>query len=664
MNSKTNNQPSEDANYPDTDSSLHNIPSASNDNFDWAPYPYELPLKDGDVLEFGPFRVDADGCFEVGTDGGGEDHGVRICDPLVVGPTMSMTDRANCSILVSFIGIYGAVVEVTLNYADLYTSKKKALRALLVRGFEVEPADKIEKTICSLIIALRDTSNHGVLATQSGWVEGTSHQAFAHRNHVISSGPVVRMISNPKTRARPSGDLNAYKELVDSLVKGNPFFEAIVCLSVSAPVANILGKVPPSMHLQGDSSSGKSTSGKLAISSWVSPDDPEALISWGSSVNGFEASCVACNDMAICLDDIRNSKRQLLQQAAYQLDGTANARMTATLKLATSRRRSVSCISTGEISYEDALAKVGQSSLAGEHVRLPTISIDDGNGIIDDLKGHETPKKFIDELLSAAHRCYGVLGTELITALVKETDDRASLLKVWHDAFMLRVGPTCLDDVMERVADRFGVAAASGEYMINKEIVSWQADAAIEAVVMLFQRWASNYQPPAFSQDTQILEAVASYIQVRIDQLKDFHDDTQSGRDRSTSFVGYRMSDEQGVHLVLVPNAYAAMCKSAGYTKQTVTRALKGKNILRPSANGDATQKLKPDGYSRFERFYVLTEEAYAVSNEADEPSEAEDTQPVEAEPSTLKSNDDCHVNDVMADEVYDLEVDLDVFND
>ena len=175
------------------------------------------------------------------------------------------------------------------------------------------------------------------------------------------------------------------------------------------------------MHLRGESSSGKTTLLKVALSVWGRPDQS----SWSTTSNALEATLAAANSTLLAIDEVGSVSGKAAHDAVYMMgNGSGKARAKSDGSAAEIARWRTSVLSTGEISLQEKMAEDGRVKQNGQEVRLLDISADTRPfSSFDCLHGSADAGAFADSLRDASLKFHGTAGRAFVQKLLKQEDE-------------------------------------------------------------------------------------------------------------------------------------------------------------------------------------------------------------------------------------------------
>jgi len=168
-----------------------------------------------------------------------------------------------------------------------------------------------------------DSTERARLVTRLGW-HGDAYLLpdqqigeSTERLHFYEAGAALPPISQ-------AGTLEQWQQQIGALCVGNHRLAFAVCIAFAGPLLHLLGQESGGFHFHGVSSSGKSTTGRVACSVYGPPAFER---SWRSTDNALESIAAAHSDGLLVLDEISQCDGRIVGETVYMLgNGTGKAR--------------------------------------------------------------------------------------------------------------------------------------------------------------------------------------------------------------------------------------------------------------------------------------------------------------------------------------------------
>ncbi|MDQ2092462.1 DUF927 domain-containing protein [Marimonas arenosa] len=330
-----------------------------------------------------------------------------------------------------------------------------------------------------------------------GWADESCRAFVFGTGRVIGDGGFVFQSSHAPGAAaemRDAGTLEDWRSTVAAACEGNPLMVLAVSLAFAGALFEPMHTEGGGIHLRGASSRGKSTVLRVAVSVWGSP---KFLQSWRATSNGLEGVAAACNGSLIALDEMGEIDAREAGKTAYMLaNGQGKARASRTGTARPAARWKTSILSSGEISLADKMTEAGQTSRAGQEVRLLDILADgQTHGAFDDLNRHSDPAAFADEIRLKAATAFGTAGPAFVEHLLRNMNEATRQAREFIDSFKAIAAEKfdlTSDGQTSRAVARFGLIAAAGELATAWGITGWQPEAAINAALTGLELWLNG----------------------------------------------------------------------------------------------------------------------------------------------------------------------------
>lgn len=274
----------------------------------------------------------------------------------------------------------------------------------------------------------------------------------------------------------PAGDLAGWQAVVEEQVLGNINLELALALGFTAVVASFISQATKLdvviFHIVGNSTTGKTTAAKLAVSPFGNPSPtsgkPGLVSNWDGSDVAITSVLRHVNGVPIVLDEssmkTSNDFAQLIYRIASgtdkkRLDKEANQTQTATF--------SGAIISTGEHSL---LERANRNT--GLKMRLFEI----GNRTWT----RDAPNA--DALQAGLLRNHGVAGLSFVRHLMDLGVDAVKELWQYLSAF-LKENSNVRDQFSARVADKFALIAVAAHVAKSSVVPNLNVEAIVNSLV-------------------------------------------------------------------------------------------------------------------------------------------------------------------------------------
>ncbi|MBW4934461.1 DUF927 domain-containing protein [Marinobacter sp. F4206] len=376
---------------------------------------------------------------------------------------------------------------------------------LLDNGVRINP--KAHRLLCEWMME-QYPANRVVAATRTGW--NRDNTAFVLPGRTIGDNSYRFQSEHAAHDAYlRRGSLQSWKEEVGQLCAGNQLLIISVSCAFAAPLLKIAAQREAGgagLHLQGDSSKGKTTALQAAASVWGSPG---YVMTWRGTGNGLEATAAARNDTLLPLDEISESNPREIGTVVYALaNGQGKQRARRTGGARESQRWRIMLLSSGERTLSSHMGEANQKTKAGQSARLLDIPATNRRyGLFDYLHRHKSARAMADHLKQATNQHYGHAGPAFVEAVLEDSRD----LKHHYAAIMMRSEFTGRDGLESRAAGTFALIAMAGELATDYGLTGWDKGAAIEAALEMFAAWREN-RGKEKDETSQILASIREFI--------------------------------------------------------------------------------------------------------------------------------------------------------
>ena len=419
---------------------------------------------------------------------------------------------------------------------------------------------------------------------------------------ITADGKTPAVIYNGDTSQaaayRPNGELTDWQQNIARYAAGNSRLCLALGASFAAPLLSLLSEESGGFHLTGDSSDGKTTAAKAALSVWGRPSG--SLLSWSGTKIGFSNTAAARNDGLLVLDEIGQASPHVIGDTVYSVMNGINkvqgAKQGGNRALS---RWKVMMFSTGEKTPDSILKHHKGDWNAGQAARLPSIRAAARYGIYDTLHGFESGALLSEHIAQSAEQYHGAAGRAFIRRLSDDLEQAKRQANERMTAFMETVPE--LSGQARRVAKRFALAAAALE--LAAPVTGLAAGVGMAGVKQGFDEWLET-NGAGKHEDRRIIEQAAAFMDVYALSMR-FSD--WSSQTVNQNHAGYRKQEGHITEYWLVPVVFEEeICQN--FDKLKVCEVLHAEQWLKKPNNGRWQHQRKYNGASA--RFYVLMGEA------------------------------------------------------
>lgn len=581
----------------------------------------KAPTKPKPATLPGGFRVTADGVFYAGDDG----EARPVCSPLTIMARTRDDKGGNWGLLVEFDDPDGAKKRLNIPQSAMAGEfGKEVLSPLVNMGLRLAGSRSGRNTRNDLQSYLQgyDSSDRARLVTRLGW-HGDAYLlpdqqigASTEHLHFYEAGTPLPPISQ-------AGTLEQWQQQIGALCVGNHRLAFAVCIAFAGPLLHLMGQESGGFHFYGVSSTGKSTTGRVACSVYGPPAFER---SWRSTDNALESIAAAHSDGLLVLDEISQCDPRIVGETVYMLgNGTGKARANDRGQVGRQAQEwRVLFLSSGEYTLAQHMAEAHKTLKAGMEIRMLAIAADTGkgHGVFDTLHGFDGGAALSDALQARVGKFYGSPLVAFLTALCEPGKRNAytAILRGTLERFAVEALPATASGQAHRAAARFALAAAAGELATALGVTGWPDGMAITAARVCFDAWlaerggAGNLEGDAIV--TRLRLVVERYGENRFTRWDAIAAKTDDHAPRTSDRLGFRRTMEHGAGDMLYTSVTYYFLSTAwsddvfkGINVRTVNRELIARGILEPSSDGKASQSITLPGMPKC-RAYVVSARA------------------------------------------------------
>lgn len=519
--------------------------------------------------------------------------GVILIDTWISSPVHAIAktcDERGCSwgLLLSYQKPNGLWGEWAAPLHLLKGSGDELRGELLDQGVRIDPR---QRNHLALWLMNQYPEEQIIAALRSGWHDGPNGRAFVLPNRVIGASGIrfqsEHAAHDDFTRA---GTLEGWKKEVAAMCSGNPVLILGVSSSFVGPllkIAKLQDHGGAGLHLEGDSSRGKTTVLQCGASVWGAPG---FVRTWRATANGLEATSAALNDTCLILDEISECSPHEIGAIVYSIaNGHGKQRAKRTGGARESAKWRVFLLSSGERSIGAHMSEAGRKIKAGQEIRLLDVPVTkQKHGCFDELHGYPNGRAFADALKTATAKHYGHAGPLFVKKLLSDIQDLPRLLDqvTRHQGFHAKDGPE------GRAASTFALVGMAGELAIEYGIAPWEQGAALRAAMWAFNEWR-KFRGSGQTESRQVLQAVRDFILRHGDsRFSMFGDSGVTIRDRA----GYWKGSENG--RIYLFHSGALREAVPGYDMGRILDGLEQAGWIAERESGKRSNKYKVDGRS------------------------------------------------------------------
>ncbi|OYU68773.1 MAG: hypothetical protein CFE28_01430 [Alphaproteobacteria bacterium PA2] len=464
------------------------------------------------------FRMDGGGLwFDAPAQGGGKPVPSKIAGPFEVVGEARDPEGDGWAIVIKFRDRDGREKMLPIAKSRLASGGADVRAELAGAGLMVSPARGKSDKFCIALMEV-EASCRLVLVSATGWTTG---ERFVLPSQTIGLGRGEDVIFTGEAGAlhyRRSGSLDGWRSAVAAFAPGNDLLTVATSLAFLGPLLRPLGLDGGGLHINGGSSSGKTTLILAAGSVWGGGGEVGFGATWRQTSNAAEMVAFGHNDGLLILDELQLLTPDEAGPAAYSLaSGQSKARSKADGSLRRRAEWRVAILSTGEVSLSTHIRSGSRNSkpMAGQELRLLDIAADAGQkmGIWEDLHGLAGPAALSDAIKAASGKHYGHAGPAFVEAFIAKREDSLRAAKAFIDEFERTVRRDGDTGQVQRAAKRFAAIAAAGELATSFGLTGWPKSQAFEASARLYHRWAAAFGRDQSYEVRAVLRKVKAVIE-------------------------------------------------------------------------------------------------------------------------------------------------------
>ncbi|MBX9756960.1 MAG: DUF927 domain-containing protein [Pseudomonadaceae bacterium] len=565
----------------------------------------------------GGFRVTADGVFYSGDDG----EARPVCSHLMILARTRDDSGRNWGLLVEFDDPDGSKKRWNIPARSMTGDfGKEVLGPLVDMGLRLAGSRSGRNTRNDLQSYLQgfDSAERARLVTRLGW-HGDAYLLPDQQIGETSEHLHFYEAGTPLPPISQAGTLEQWQQQVGALCIGNHRVTFAVCIAFAGPLLHLLGQESGGFHFYGASSTGKSTTGRVACSVYGPPTFER---SWRSTDNALESIAAAHSDGLLVLDEISQCDPRIVGETVYMLgNGTGKARANDRGQVGRQAQEwRVLFLSSGEHTLAQHMAEAHKELKAGMEVRMLAIAADTGkgHGVFDTLHGFTSGAALSDALQARVGKFYGSPLVAFLQALCEPYKLRGyvAILRNTLEGFAAEALPATASGQAHRAVTRFALAAAAGELATALGVTGWPDGTATAAARACFNAWLAERGGAGNLEGDAIVDRLRLVIErdgeSRFTRWDAIAAKTDDHGPRTVNRLGFRRTMQHGLGDDLYTSTvYYFLPESwstdvfRGMSVRTVNRELIARGILEPGADGKSSQSLDLPGL-RKSRAYVV----------------------------------------------------------
>jgi hypothetical protein len=351
-----------------------------------------------------------------------------------------------------------------------------------------------------------------------GWHEiaGVADPVFICPSGEVIGGPAnieLELVASARLDddIAASGSLDGWRDAAAAAISvtGCPHWTLGVIAGFVGSLISLTGLDTCGINLSGQSSSGKSTAQRLAVSAWSTPDirRPGLAQSARATANGLEALAQRATGTVLSLDELALVSGKELAPAVYMIAGGAGKqRMRADATLREGYTWSTFAIFSAECSLEEKIRSEGGEWRAGMAVRIGDIDVAEVNRRVSG----QTLRQ-----IHAVTEHYGHAGPAFVRALIEHGLHRQP--EALRDRVNVAAGRLAGDDADSaklRAAIPFALLWVAGELAKAFSLIPGPA-AVSDAVRWAWERFQKSSDALALDPEKQALANLRRFIAER-----------------------------------------------------------------------------------------------------------------------------------------------------
>lgn len=290
-----------------------------------------------------------------------------------------------------------------------------------------------------------------------------------------------------------AGTLDQWQEHVAAPSAGNP----LLVFGLAAAFAPVLLPLRHGMgggfHFASGSSTGKSTTLRVAGSVWGGKGKTGFCQSWNATAAGVEGVGRNHNHCLLCLDELKElPNADDAGRLAYNLaHGISKTKGTLQNRTKTSPPFELVFLSTGEFGFLELIERSHGRAFGGQEVRIVEVPADRGRyGSFDDLHKMKDPAAFAQILNENATTYYGTAAPAFITKYLEVGADRVRLdLVRLMGEFTRNHTPKSAAPEVARIIERFAFVAAAGVLAARWDVLPFEPQEVVNQTVTCLRNW-------------------------------------------------------------------------------------------------------------------------------------------------------------------------------
>ncbi|MFD2831055.1 DUF927 domain-containing protein [Corticicoccus populi] len=393
----------------------------------------------------------------------------------------------------------------------------------------------------------------------------------------------------------PSGSAEEWMKMFKEQVEGNTPLEFAVVLGVSGVVLTYLkdaGKdvFCPVVHISGESSTGKTTAAKLALSTAGSPKSNKGLFdNWNATSNAIIGKLSNNMGIPVCFDEISASNNLSITDLIYTIsEGVERSRSDVNGVARPPRHWSTIVLSTGEMGIDEL-----PSSKKNIGLNIRTFSFKDT---------FTNSAQQSENIKSVIHDNYGHILPQVASELLETPVN--TILEIYDEAIeTLKNSLTGSSDVADRLINHYAAFLLAATTLnctstFEKHDVSINEEELFDFLV--------NHEKNVSKQRDLAQSAFVLLIEYLINNQNKIVDKKSDVPHRTETIGFFEQGTHEEYYIRILRNDFKKFCDNNGFQGHTiVARALKDKKYFLTNSSDRTAMQESTDG-ERIGSFYKL----------------------------------------------------------
>lgn len=488
---------------------------------------------------------------------------VRVCDVLQIDEIIENIDENSITAKIDFLFL-GKVKSLIAKRED-YMNRQNILK-LQKQGLDVtnSNADDVIKHLRNEEELAKRVYQH----SRIGFGIYNSTQIFKHYQCIGSN---LTSTYCGKYAIKPKGSRDTWLNMFENEVQGHTPLELICVLSLSASVLGYIGEDIGLdniiCHLTGNSTTGKSTAMKLAISMFGYPDVKEngLFTSYNSTANALIKALAGIKGVPVAFDEISMSSSRNFSNLVYKLaNGVDKTRLNKNSELRDKDTWLTTIFSNGEESI------IQSSSNTGIYNRVFEF-----DGIIWTKNA-----KNAEEITKIILCNYGHIGYEFVAFIMKYGTKRINVLYEKNKVHIKQkfINDNITDSFIDRRINRYAVFLTTATLFQKLFKLTLNTE---EMIVILEKIEQESIQKRNF--DKTVIEYLSNVISININKFDITSKPvTEEGRiSAKGEYWGKITKIASGLEVEIVPLVFDKLTADGGFKSSSVVlKELKDKGYL------------------------------------------------------------------------------------